>query len=133
MMNTYVLDSYALLAFFEGESGASAIRKLLLSAEKGEAKLLMSVINLGEVWYIMARASNRETAEQNIGEIRSMAIEVVDANWEVTRQAASFKARGGMAYADCFAAAVAQKMDASLVTGDREFEQLSGVIKIKWV
>jgi predicted nucleic acid-binding protein len=38
-----------------------------------------------------------------------------------------------MSYADCFAAALAKLRKAELVTGDKEFRQIEGEIKVSWV
>lgn len=132
-MAAKVLDSYALLAFFEDEPGADLVRSLLLKAEETDLKLLISVVNLGEVWYSIARATSSETADQYIQEIQGMAVEVVDADWLLTRQAAVFKAKGGIAYADCFAAALAKTRQAELITGDREFSRVEGEIQVSWI
>lgn len=132
-MATKVLDSFALMAFFEDEPGADFVRGLIQKAVAGETNLLMSVVNLGEVWYSIARTNSPEIADQYIHEIKGMAIEIVDADWALTRQAAAFKAHGGIAYGDCFAAALAKIKKAELVTGDKEFKPLEGVIKIVWL
>lgn len=128
-----VLDSYALIAFFEDEPGADKVYKLLVQAEKSGEKLLMSVINLGEVWYSIARGYSEDTADEKLREILEMSIEIVDAGWDLTRRAASFKAKGKLAYADCFAAALASERKAQLVTGDPEFKLLEDKIKILWI
>jgi predicted nucleic acid-binding protein len=128
-----VLDSYALLAFFEDEPGADQLCDLLLQAEKRGERLLMSVINLGEVWYSIARGYSGETADRKLREIRQMAIEIVDADWRLTRQAAAFKAKGRIAYADCFAAALARDRKGELVTGDPEFKLLEEEVNILWI
>jgi len=128
-----VLDSTALMAFFEDEPGADLVRGLILKAEDGSVKLLMSVVNLGEVWYSIARTTTPETADQTIHEIEGMAIEIVNADWAITRQASAFKANGNIAYGDCFAAALAKDRKAELITGDKEFETLEGEIKITWL
>ena len=132
-MATKVLDSYALMAFFEDEPGADLVRGLLLKAEESDLKLLMSVVNLGEVWYSIARTTSPETADEYIHEIQGMAIDIVDADWQLTRQAAVFKDNGNIAYGDCFAAALAKNREAELITGDKEFETLEGEIKIAWL
>lgn len=132
-MATKVLDSYALMAFFEDEPGADIVRELILKAEENKVNLLMSVVNLGEVWYSIARTNSPEVADQYIGEIRGMAIEILDNDWTLTRQAAAFKSGGNISYADCFAAALAKLKKAELVTGDREFKSLEGEIKIFWL
>jgi hypothetical protein len=50
-----VLDSYALITFFEDEPGAEIVEALILKAEEGNVELAISVVNLGEVWYSIAR------------------------------------------------------------------------------
>ena len=132
-MTAKVLDSHALMAFFEDEPGADLVRGLLLKAEESDLKLLMSVVNLGEVWYSIARTTSPETADQYIHEIQGMSIELVDADWQITHQAAVFKAKGKLAYGDCFAAALAKNRKAELVTGDPEFKAMEGEIEIAWL
>jgi ribonuclease VapC len=132
-MATKVLDSYAVLAFLEDEPGADMVRGLILKAEENNLKLLMSVVNLGEVWYAIARTYSTEKADQVIREIEGLAIEIVDVDWQITRQAAALKAKGRIAYADCFAAALAKQHKAELVTGDKEFKVLEGEIKVEWI
>lgn len=132
-MAAKVLDSYALMAFFEDEPGADFVRGLIHKAMESDTSLLMSVVNLGEVWYSIARTNTPETADQYIHEIKGMGIEIVEVDWALTRQAAAFKAGGNISYADCFAAALAKLRKADLVTGDKEFKALDGEIKISWV
>jgi ribonuclease VapC len=132
-MTTKVLDSYAVLAFLEDEPGADMVRGLILKAEENNLKLLMSVVNLGEVWYAIARTNSTEKADRVIRDIEGLAIEIVDVDWELTRHAAVYKTRGRIAYADCFAAALAKEFMANLVTGDKEFKVLEGEIKVEWI
>jgi predicted nucleic acid-binding protein len=120
------------MAFFEDEPGADFVRGMILKAEESGVKLLISVVNLGEVWYSIARANSPQTADQYIQEVQGMAIEIVDVDWGLTRLAAEFKARGKISYADCFAAALAKSRKAELVTGDKEIQSLAGEIKISW-
>ena len=128
-----VLDSYALMAFFEDEPGADFVRGLIHKAVESNTNLLMSIVNLGEVWYSIARTNSPELADQYIHEIKGMGIEIVDIDWALTRQAAAFKANGNISYADCFAAALAKSRKAELVTGDKEFKSLEDEIKISWL
>jgi len=132
-MITKILDAYALMAFLQDEPGADTVRNLILKAEEGSAKLAMSVINLGEVWYAIARATSSETADRYVQEIQGVAIEIVDADWTVTRQAAAYKANGNISYADCFVAAVAKIRKGEIVTGDKEFKLFENEIKISWL
>ncbi len=128
-----VLDAYALLAYLEDEPGADQVRSLLLRAEEGKIELAMTVVNLGEVWYAIARADSAATADRLAQEIQGMAIEVVDVDWSLTREAAALKAKGGVSYSDCFAAALARQRKAEVITGDPEFKRLEGEVRIAWL
>jgi predicted nucleic acid-binding protein len=132
MTATKVLDAFALMAYFEDEAGAAFVENLLLEAEKGNIKLAMSVVNLGEVWYAITRNTSAQEAERQVQNILSLAIEIVDADWEMTHQAAIYKSKGGISYADCYAAALAKLRKAELVTADPEFKKLQGEIVTTW-
>ena len=133
MQNLVVLDSYALLAFFQDESGAGMVRKFIMDAVDGDRALAMCVVNVGEVWYSIARKRSVEVADIYLREIQSMPIEIVDADWMLTKQASTFKMKGGVSYGDCFAAALAKLRNGELVTGDKEFKALASEVKITWL
>src|SRR5438132_710170 len=50
-MATKVLDSWALIAFFEDEPAAEEVEKLLHQAADEKHKLLLCVVNWGEIYY----------------------------------------------------------------------------------
>lgn len=133
MQNLSVLDSYALLSFFQDELGADSIREMILKAADGKLNLAMCTINLGEVWYSVARKYSIEVADRYIREIQAMPIEIVDADWELTKQASIFKMKGGVSYADCYVAALAKIRNGEVVTGDKEFKILEKEIKVTWL
>ena len=134
-MATKALDSWALLAFFEDEPAAEVVEKLLTKADQGTHKLLLSVVNWGEVYYNTIRKVSLEAAEQKAKEMAIMPIELVPVgtDLEVVRQAALYKASGKLAYADAFAAALAKLRHAELITGDPDFKAVEGEIKIGWL
>ena len=128
-----VLDSWAIMAYFEDEPAAEKIANMIADARDLGHRLLMSVVNIGEVWYAMARKHSARDADDAIGELRSIGIEFIDVDSPTTQIAARYKAMGGISYADCFAAALAKHNKAPLLTGDREFEQLEKEIEIVWL
>ena len=134
-MATKVLDSWALLAFFEDEPAAEEVELLLARADSGRDKLLLCAVNWGEVYYSIMRKISPETAEQKAREIAALPIEIVpvDSDLVLARQAAIYKAAKKMSYADCFAAALAKLRKAELVTGDLEFKQVESEIRIGWL
>jgi predicted nucleic acid-binding protein len=135
-MAVKVLDSWALIAFFEDEPAAEQVENLLVKAEAGTHKLLLSIVNWGEIYYNTMREISQEAAEQAAKEMAGLTIEVVgvDArNFDLVRQAAIYKATRKISYADAFAAALAKLSNAELVTGDREFRAVEDEIKIEWL
>jgi len=133
MKEVKIFDSYAFLVFFQDENNADKVEELLLKAEEGKITILLSVINLGEIYYTISRKLGRKIAEQKIEEINRMAVDIVPADKELTLMAAGIKASHPMSYADCFAAALTQKNRGELVTGDREFEEVEKEISIFWI
>jgi ribonuclease VapC len=132
-MATKVLDSWALIAFFEDEPAAEAVEKILAQAAAEKHKLLMSVVNWGEVYYNTRREVSEAAAEQKLKEITAMPVEIVGADQQQTHQAAIYKATCKMSYADCFGAALAKIRNAEFVTGDPEFKSVAKEIKINWL
>lgn len=135
-MAVKVLDSWALIAFFEDEPAAEQVERLLVKADAGTHKLLLSVVNWGEVYYNTMREMSQRAAEQTAKEMDGLAIEIVgvdDRNLDLVRQAAVYKATRKISYADAFAAALAKTKNAELVTGDREFKAVEDEIKIEWL
>lgn len=128
-----MLDSWAILAYFQDEPSGEKVADLIADSQEAGIPLLMSVVNVGEVWYSLARRRSARDADEAVRHIRSIGIDFIDADWEQTSTAAAYKARGGISYADCFAAALAKHNKATLVTGDREFRQLEKEIEIVWL
>src|SRR5229473_1415259 len=134
-MAVKVLDSWALIAFFEDEPAAEQVESLLLKAEAGTHKLLLCVVNWGEIYYNTMREVSQEAAEQQARAIAALPIDIVGVGDDLTlaRQAAIYKATHKMAYADCFAAALAKINNSELLTGDPEFKALEKEFKINWL
>ena len=130
-----VLDSWALMAFFNDESAADEVERLLQQAAADRHKLLLCVVNWGEIYYSIMRVDGQAVAEQKVHEIAALPIEIIGIGEDLVlvRQAAIFKANHRFSYADAFAAALAKTRKAELVTGDLEFKQVEGEIKIGWL
>ena len=131
----YVLDSYAVIAYLEAESGGSRIKELLESSDSNNPHCFMCVVNLGEVLYIVEREKSLFHAQQVASNINDLPLEIIDADRSLTLAAAHLKARFPVAYADCFAAALARTKNAVLVTGDSEFRKIEADcgLRIEWL
>ena len=128
-----VLNSYSLLAYIEGEAGAEKMIEIFRVARDSGRDLLLSVVNWGEVYYITMREVGHERADEVAHLISTLPIQIVPADLDLTRHAAELKSKHRMSYADCFAAALARQRKAELVTGDRDFRQVEGEVKILWL
>ncbi len=128
-----VLDSYALLAFFEKEPGFEKVESLLIEANEKDRNLLMTAVNLGEVYSIILREYGQRKADEIEKIIQTLPIHIVVVDESMAKEAARLKALKKISYADCFAAALAKINKAELVTGDKEFREVEGEIKILWI
>lgn len=128
-----VLDTWAVIAFYEDEPAGQKVGELIADANERRTPLWMSVVNAGEVWYVTARRTSPGEADRTIEELRSLGVQLDSAEWKISREAAVFKSKHKMSYADAYAAALAVQKNAHLVTGDREFHQVEGEVRILWL
>ena len=133
MTESWVLDSYAVLALLQEEPGSDEVLQRLEQAQRGEAQVLMTWVNVGEVVYIVERERGKSTAHRVLGMLEATALEIVDAGRDLTLLAAEIKAEHRLAYADAFAAALAIQEQAVLITGDPELRQMEGRVRIHWL
>jgi predicted nucleic acid-binding protein len=126
-----VLDAYALLAYLKKEGGHARVLDLM---ESGDTALFINSINVGEVFYIIARARGFQAADYFLTVILpSLPVMMLDNSLEDVIAAARLKAVHALSYADCFAAATAIREQAPLVTGDPEFKSLGKQLPIDWI
>ena len=128
-----VLDSWALLCYLEQEPGFEKMIDLFAKAVESSKPLLMGVVNWGEVYYQVARRFGEQKAQEVERLIQTLPIILVEDNKELTREAARIKATKKMAYADCFAVALARLKKAELYTGDPEFKAVEKDLKVVWL
>jgi ribonuclease VapC len=127
----YVLDSFALFAYFDNEEGAELVTDLLDRA--GEIRLNLSIINLGEFVYATERKHSPDEASRRLADLRRLPIVFRSASEKRVLAAARIKAKHPVSYADAFAIALAQELDATMVTGDPEFQSVEKIVDILWL
>ena len=128
-----ILDAHGLLAFLEKEAGFEKVESLFVTAVEKDNYLLMTSVNLGEVYYIVLRECGPQKASEMEKIIKTLPIEIVDVDWILAKEAARFKATYKLSYADCFAVALAKVHKGELVTGDKEFKAVEDEVKVVWV
>jgi len=128
----YVLDANAVLRYLaigDGQGGEKVLG-LFQQAERGQARRSMSVINLGEVLYILLKRVGEQRGLHYI-RILEHGVTIVDADTIRTIQAATLKHQLKLGYADSFAAALALELKATLVSADPSFEKVGK--DLKWM
>ena len=133
MKSERLLDSHALVKYAHAEPGAERIERWFIEAKQSQIPLLVNELNLGEVFYVIARKKGLPKAEEFLNFLPGLPLRLIPATWEIILQAARLKAQYALSYADCVAAACAVVHQAVLVTGDPEFRALKHLVEIEWI
>ncbi len=128
-----VFDAWAILAHFQGEPAGIKVKHIFEEHFENESSLLISVVNWGEVLYIIEMRYGKNKCEEVESLMQQMDLTVVDADQELTRCAAHFKASKRLPYSDAFAGALAYQKKGTLVTGDSDFKAIEDKIDILWI
>jgi ribonuclease VapC len=129
----FVLDSYAILAYHRDESGGVAVRDLLHRAADGQVALSMAVVNMGEVYYRTVRELGVTAGRRALRDFADYPVTLVDVDQSLAVAGALLKGEYPISYADCIAAALAQRLDAAVVTGDPDFHRLEHLVRVEWL
>jgi ribonuclease VapC len=113
------------------EPAASRVRSLLASTDQADMRILLSIINLGEIFYTVGRRRGLTFAQHQLTQIRQLPIEILPIDEALVVQAATYKMHHPISYADAFALATAVREDAILMTGDPEFGKLQVLFDIE--
>lgn len=132
-MDRYVLDSFALLAYLQAEPGGVVIKTILHEAATGQAETFISLINLGEVLYRLERQQGAGSLPDSIGLLESLPLIIAEVTRARVYAAARLKANYAISYADTFVVALAQELDAVVLTGDPEFRKLGSAVRVQWL
>ena len=128
-----ILDASALVAYLWKQSGYEKVQDFLTKATDDGKRLLMTTVNLGEVYYLLLRDHGPEDADKILKVIETLPIDFVEVDMKLVKQAAIYKATKKLPYVDCFAAALAKIQKGEVITGDKEFKVIENEVKIFWV
>ncbi len=119
---TYVLDTSALLTYFNAESGIEIIDELFAAPRK---RLIISFLTLYELHYTTVRTRSQPLADMLLRVTMQLDLEVDYSNSLAQISAAgALKGKYPLSAVDAWIAALAQKHRAVLVHKDPEFEPL---------
>lgn len=70
----YVLDTFAVMAYLRSERNFDIVRSIISETIAGKCETYMSVINLGELFYMQSRKSGAVKAESALRFVRRAGI-----------------------------------------------------------
>lgn len=116
-----VVDTWAALAFLRKEGSAdTTMRRYLKRADSGNVRLLMNLVNLGEVYYRMIQLAGVDDADERLRLLRKLPIEMIPVREPLAMEAGRIKAQHRISFADAFAVATARVEHGAILTGDPE-------------
>jgi len=132
-MNIYVLDTFALMAYFQGEPAGAVVQTLLEQALDEQAILYASLISAGELFYMTYRKRSPARADEVWVDLRRLPVVIYPVNPTRVLAAARFKANHKVSYADAFSITLAQEIGGTVVTGDPEFKEAEAIVPVMWL
>ena len=151
LITCITLDSWALLAWLQGEDPGLIVKNLIALSNGGAGKtkelsswlgetidppqLYLNVINLGEIFYILGRRRGEKAAQDIINRIQLSTLEIIPVTTDLVIKAAKIKIKHPIAYADAFAVATAEVTGSILFTGDPELKDIKDIndVKVFWL
>ena len=132
-MKIILFDAHAILRWTQKESGYQKVKNFLTACRDQSATGYMNQINLGEVYYKTIRAVGIDRAKEFLENFLRLPVQIILPDSELIWRASEIKASYPISYADCFAAATALRLEATLLTGDPEFKKLASMVPIEWL
>jgi predicted nucleic acid-binding protein len=124
----YVLDTSALMAFFQNEPGADTIKQILNRARGEKCQAVISFITLTELYYILWQEEGESAAKELLAHIKSLPVMIIESHERLTLLAGRIKATFRLSLADAFVAATASIVGGTLVHKDPELEQVKKLV-----
>jgi predicted nucleic acid-binding protein len=132
-MKKYLLDANALFDLIEAGPGFQKVEHLFQTAIQQNSSISISVLNWGEVFYLLWQKRGEETARRTTAALSRLPLEIVPVDLAQAMKAGELKAVHKIPYVDCIAAALATLKQATLVTSDRDFEKLGRHFPVLWI
>jgi len=132
-MKRILFDAHAILKWTQKEKGYQKVRALLIECRNQSAIGYMNQVNVGEVYYKTIRAVGLEEAKKFLENFFRLPISLILPDSNLIWKASEIKAEYSISYADCFAAATAQRYEATVLTGDPEFKKIESLVHVDWL
>jgi predicted nucleic acid-binding protein len=124
-VNRYLLDTSALLALRDNETGADQVADILYQAQQAKVKCFGCFMSLMEVFYRVWKDESEQDGRLAYQQCLGLPIEWIHEHQALLEKAAKIKATHQLSLADAWIAATASLQGAVLVHKDPEFSALA--------
>ncbi len=118
-----MVDSWAWIEYFRGSAAGSKVRRIL---EESEEEVVVSTINLAEVYLWVLKFYGKKTAKEKLAAIEQRSF-VREVDRAIAIEAAQIKHERGWGLADAIVYATAVREKARILTGNPDFRGLDNV------
>jgi ribonuclease VapC len=106
---------------------------MLALAKSGRCRVMFSLVNLGEVMYLIERRNGIRRAQEILVILQNEPVDFIEADRTAILAAAHIKAQLTLSYADAFVVAAAQTYFGTILTGDPEFHSAEKLVSVEWL
>ena len=124
---SYVLDTSALLTFWNDEDGAETVEQILRS----DTQVYVSFMSCMEGRYRIWKNTGKEESEEFSQYLNLLSLERIDITDQIFEKAIEIKSTNSLSVCDSWIIATAIVTGSVLVHKDPEFEQVKGMVKLK--
>ena len=137
MSKIYVLDACAVIATLSNEEGAEIVVNAYNEASSGNAKIIMNIVNLLEVYYDDYRIHGKDSADKMVESIMTFPTTIIsEIKQDIFAEAGRLKSTYKISLADSIVLAQSIVVKGSLLTCDHhEFDAIEGKepLEFHWI
>ena len=125
--DSYVLDTSALLTFWNNEEGADTVERILRSGTRVSVSFMSYMEGKYRIW----KNTGKEESDEFSQYLNLLSLERIDITDQIFEKAIEIKATNSLSVCDSWIIATAIVTGSVLVHKDPEFEQVKGMVKLK--
>jgi len=129
----FVLDACAMLAYLNNEEGSALIEAILKKAEKNEASVFITAMDLAEIYHIVLKEEGREKALKTMVLIKNLPVKSIGLDEPLLMSAGEIRVQFPLTLGDALVVAVAKSREAKVITGDRDFKKVEKEVEVVWI
>lgn len=128
-----VFDSSAVLAFFLMEPGGAEVKVELRGCRKGTRGGWISAASVAEVHRRLRASRDAATARRELDSFCVTPVSILPVDRDHAQAAADLNHETGVGLFDCFVAAAAWQLGATVVTADPDFHRLEDRVTVRFI